>query len=227
MVLGGQMRTRNFVLALLFFFVASTSFANWSKIPSTDFTMDDPPAPGSKADQADFKMLHRLQESRNETECHEAITQTYPTFDVFYGESADILSKEEVATVKPLLTRVFRFSNRVASYFKHKYNRVRPYDADETIVPCVTKPGGSLAYPSSHALLATVGACVLSKIFPRRAEELRAFGKHFGQLRVIAGVHHPSDVKAGQALGAQICERLLLESDFSRQLAAVIEEIRR
>ncbi|MGH2930169.1 MAG: hypothetical protein ACRDL8_18340, partial [Solirubrobacteraceae bacterium] len=57
----------------------------------------------------------------------------------------------------------------------------------------------------------------LGQIFPDRADKLTAWGQYVGQLRVIAGVHHPTDVAAGQALAASICSWLTEQGDFNTQ----------
>jgi acid phosphatase (class A) len=79
-------------------------------------------------------------------------------------------------------------------------------------------PKGNHAYPSGHALRGTAAACVLAEIFRPEAPILAAHGKRIGDLRVIAGVHHPSDVAAAQRLGGEICARLLGEEDFLTEL---------
>ena len=73
--------------------------------------------------------------------------------------------------------------------------------------------------------MATAGACVLSELFPSEKSAFKSYAKRTGDLRWIVGVHHPSDVKAGQTLGQQICDRLLEESDFVAELDALRSEL--
>ena len=92
--------------------------------------------------------------------------------------------------------------------------------ADFTVPPRLApKPGGATSYPSSHATEGAVDACVLGLIFPDRAAQLTGYGRYVGDLRVISGVHHPSDVAAGPELAAAICGRLVQESDFNAEVA--------
>ena len=63
-----------------------------------------------------------------------------------------------------------------------------------------------------------MGACVLAEIFPAKASEIISYGNYLGELRVIVGVHHPSDVRAGQSLAQRICDKLLSLTDFQNEL---------
>jgi hypothetical protein len=44
--------------------------------------------------------------------------------------------------------------------------------------------------------------------FSDRKEKLLEYGEYLGELRIISGVHHPSDVNAGRSLGRAICDTL-------------------
>ena len=82
-------------------------------------------------------------------------------------------------------------------------------------------PGGSKSYPSSHAAVAATEACILGALFPEKKDRLMEYGLYLGNLRAIVGVHHPSDILAGQKLGADICARLLGNSAFHQDMAAL------
>ena len=207
--------------SFLFFFALISSLsagAGWEKIASNEFEMKSPPASGSATHKKDFQDLHYWQDERNSKQCALGAQQTFPTVLAFFGPSAGQLTDREYRKASPLLNRVFKFTSRVSSYFKRQYERPRPYVTDPTLHPCIAPPGLTKSYPSSHSSLAVIGACVLGELFPSKADSLMEYGKSLGELRVIVGVHHPSDVKAGQKLGLDICERLLLEKDFRNEL---------
>ena len=50
---------------------------------------------------------------------------------------------------------------------------------------------------------------------------MKKYGKYLGDIRFIVGVHHPSDVAAGQKLGQDICKRLLRNADFKEEIEAL------
>jgi acid phosphatase (class A) len=63
-----------------------------------------------------------------------------------------------------------------------------------------------------------VWSLILAELFPEHREALLARGKEFGIDRTLAGMHYPTDVAAGQKLGAEIFRRLMTEPDFKAQL---------
>lgn len=192
--------------------------ADWTKLKADEFSMQDPPAEGSAAYRADFRELHEWEEKRSEADCALANRQRYADFTAFYGHSPELLSREEFLAVKSLLERVSKVTERISGQFKDVYLRPRPFNVDTTLEPCAHKPSGSKAYPSSHAAVAAADACVLGKLFPSRVRDFRERGAYLGELRARVGVHHPSDVAAGQKLAADICERLMDEKDFREEL---------
>ena len=83
--------------------------------------------------------------------------------------------------------------------YKNIYNRARP----SQIVPnIINKENGILldsktantpAYPSGHAFQAYYLGKILSKKFPERKDEIMKIAKRIGDIRIIAGLHYPSD----------------------------------
>lgn len=194
--------------------------AAWRDMTAADFRVPPPPAPGSADFVADFSTLLRLQSSRTPEQCALAKKMRIPDFRSLYGSSG-LLTPEETAAVQPFVDEVSRKASKVTGVFKNEYSRPRPYDEDARVQPCADKPGGAKSYPSGHAVSGAVDACVLAKVFPDRAAKLAEYGAFVGELRVISGVHHPSDVAASRDLAAQICARLDSESDFNAEVAAL------
>lgn len=199
---------------------AAPAFADWQSIPATDYTMAPPPAPGSPADRQDMQTLLQYQQTRTDAQCAQAAAEAAPTFHSLW-DSSGLLSAAELSAVGPLADSASQYAANVSGVFKKKYHRPRPYNENPDLQPCADKPGGNTAYPSTHAAAGTVDACVLAQLFPDRAERITAYGKLVGDLRAISGVHHPTDVAAGQDLGRQICSALLADDSFQAQLSQV------
>ena len=194
------------------------SFADWTKLPSNEFEMDSPPRKGSAEFKRDYAELHRLQDERADTDCALARKQEFPTFALLFANAESPLTKAEKDKSAELVGRAMKLSERIATYFKNQFERERPYDVDSELKPCAKKPGGAKSYPSSHAAASKTGACVLAKIFPGKRKAILDYGHHLGELRAIVGVHHPSDVEAGQQLGQEVCDRLLKDEEFQEEL---------
>ncbi|RZA09132.1 MAG: phosphatase PAP2 family protein [Proteobacteria bacterium] len=212
-------------LVFLAAYLAASSplaFAEWRKIPSKDFSLPPPPAVGSPAYAEDFKALKNAIAQRTEADCALGAIQDQPSLNLFFSGRESPLPLAEVMKAKSLLIPAMELSERVAGFQKDKFRRPRPYDIDPTVKPCVKKPGGSKAYPSSHAAVAATATCLLSALYPEKAQLLTAYGARLGALRVSVGVHHPSDVEAGATLGTAVCERLLLEPDFQEELEEIL-----
>ena len=205
-------------LLCLAVFLAVPCRAAWQTISASDFSVPPPPAPGSPDDVQDFQTLLSLQASRTPQQCALATAMKRPDYATLYGPSG-ILTPSELTSVQPFLDEVSQKVSAVTSVFKKEYARPRPYDENSQIQPCADKPGGATAYPSGHATEGAVDACVLGQIFPDRAAKLADWGQYVGELRVISGVHHPSDVAAGQALAASICSWLQEQGDFNAEVA--------
>jgi acid phosphatase (class A) len=209
-------------LLLIFsaFLGVGTASADWAKIPSTDFSMLDYPADGSKGWQRDFEVLFKEQKGRTHDRCRMSARQPHPTFAAFFSHT-ELLDPDEYENTKELGERVANFSERVASYFKNKFERQRPYAEIKGLKPCVPLVKGAKAYPSSHAAVAVATACMLADIYPQKKEDIEAYGLELGNLRYIVGLHHPSDVEAGQKLGQDICKRLRNEPDYRAEIKAL------
>ncbi len=201
-------------LILLFLIVAGFPvLADWQKLKPSDFTISDPPAQGSAEYKNDFAEILRLQEERTDADCKLGRATESHDFQTLFGKS-ELLDKEELARVKTVITGVMNVGSRASRHYKDEYRRPRPYDVDHRIKPCIRKPGGSKAYPSTHATVSMAAACVMAAVFPEREAQIMEYGASLGELRVIVGVHHPSDVATGQDLGMQVCRQILEDPTF-------------
>ncbi|MCW2956671.1 MAG: phosphoesterase PA-phosphatase related protein [Thermoleophilia bacterium] len=88
---------------------------------------------------------------------------------------------------------------------KERHDRLRPYQVDPTIVPPVKLPHGD-SFPSGHASAAFAAARVIATLAPSLAADAYALATQVAVSRVYAGVHFPTDVLAGAALGTAIGE---------------------
>jgi len=79
-------------------------------------------------------------------------------------------------------------------YYKKLYNRARPAQvAPELVRPLYSNTANTPAYPSGHAFQGYYAAKLLSKWVPDRKKEWDAIAERCANIRIIAGLHYPSD----------------------------------
>lgn len=100
---------------------------------------------------------------------------------------------------------------------KAYYDLPRPFAVNDQVKHVGdARPVGS--YPSGHATRATVYARILSEIFPDKKVALTELGLQIGYGRVIAGVHYPMDVLAGQKLGNAYADVIVEQQAFKEAM---------
>jgi acid phosphatase (class A) len=190
---------------------------NWASI------LPGPPPDDSADHAAEVAQMLYLQESRTAAD----VIRCRSEVDVSFATFADVLGDDFKERLLPqtaaLLQQVEIDNHAILADAKKNWNRPRPNKSDSRIHPCVKlETNGS--YPSGHASQGIVWATILSEIFPDHRDQLMARGREIGQDRVIGGVHYPTDVRDGQALGAAIVNKLLENSDFQVALEQAKDE---
>ena len=85
--------------------------------------------------------------------------------------------------------------------WKQHYRRPRP--SERGLRAAIATPD-SPSYPSEHGAAAGASVGVLSHLYPDKAAELAERAAAHAASRVAAGVEHPSDFRAGYALGKAV-----------------------
>jgi membrane-associated phospholipid phosphatase len=91
---------------------------------------------------------------------------------------------------------------------KYTYWAIRPFQLDpglNTVFPTPNHP----SYPAAHGCLSSAAAGVLAYLFPRDAETLNGLADEAGQSRIWAGIHFPTDVRVGLALGRSVAQKVI------------------
>ncbi|MCW2927023.1 MAG: phosphoesterase PA-phosphatase related protein [Thermoleophilia bacterium] len=83
---------------------------------------------------------------------------------------------------------------------KHRYALKRPFQLDSSIQPLGPIPHDT-SYPSGHSAASAAAATVLEGVWPERTSHYEHLVRSVEWARVYSGVHFPSDVAAGDALG--------------------------
>jgi undecaprenyl-diphosphatase len=108
-----------------------------------------------------------------------------------------------------LVVAVASFAADSASFgVKDIFQRARPFEAHPQIHPLYVVHSSS--FPAGHAATAFAGAAVLAFVVPRLAWLLFLIAAAIGFSRVYVGVHYPTDVLGGAAVGVVVGAAVVL-----------------
>lgn len=111
----------------------------------------------------------------------------------------DIIKKNEMK--KEEMNKIItssRIINIIMAY-KNIYNRARPSQMAPNIINkengilLNSKTADTPSYPSGHAFQSYYLGKILSKKFPEKKEEIMKIARRCGDIRIIGGLHYPSD----------------------------------
>lgn len=116
-----------------------------------------------------------------------------------------LLLEHRGGALLPVLHMVFAGLVCTATYkmVKRGTGRLRPFEAEAGIAALVA-PLDRYSFPSGHTLHAVGFSLVACAYYPRFAWLLGPFTLLVAASRIALGLHYPSDVLAGAALGALI-----------------------
>ncbi|MCK1383472.1 phosphatase PAP2 family protein [Bradyrhizobium sp. 21] len=177
------------------------------------------------------------------TERPEAIDEIVTEADEFISKFLHLVSA--TATTHPATSRMLIVADAltalISMHYKAHFNRPRPTQ----VVPGFMSPiqhGGHASFPSGHATQAHVFAALLTEVMPNwlgdpaptpAAPERTTIGKSLGALadriarnREIAGLHYPSDSRAGVTLAAAITGKILLDRTYLPKFADLVDNAR-
>ena len=89
----------------------------------------------------------------------------------------------------------------VYKFLKTRTLRPRPFEVVSDVV-CAGCPLDKFSFPSGHTLHAVCFSLILSQHFPALAPLVLGFALLVAVSRPVLGLHYPSDVLAGGAIGA-------------------------
>ncbi len=226
------MRTTARLTVFLLFLALSGPIwaANFLKDGQPDLLAQLPPPPSadSREQAEDMARVLALQASR--TPAQETFANADAEMSVF--RFADVLGPDFTADRFPVaaafFARIVSDGNEAYRPVKNHYARPRPFLASPLVKPCVDPATISRtgSYPSGHATVGMTMGIVLSEIVPERRGEIMERATAYGNNRVLAGVHYPSDVAAGRTAGRIIAESMMADPKFAVELDRARAEIR-
>jgi acid phosphatase (class A) len=224
-----QKRIQSVAVALLL--VAATLAAKDSKphfLAPADVDwksiLKGPPAADSAEAKADLETVLDWQKKRTDEDVKRCKAEVALSPTAFQDALGDRFDAKTLPLTFKLLKDVAADVPKIADGPKEEFKRPRPPATDDRVKPCVpVETSGS--YPSSHAARGELWGKLLAELYPDQRDKLIARGRQIGDDRVIAGMHFPTDVAAGQKLGDLIFEKLMTNDDFKTALAAAKAEV--
>lgn len=102
-----------------------------------------------------------------------------------------------------LILAAYTIGQMVAMHYKYKFRRARPVQLYPALLPAIDTPQHP-SYPSSHAIQTRLAAELLSVAQRKMEGPLVSLATKIAHGREVAGLHYPSDTKAGIKLAVDL-----------------------
>jgi acid phosphatase (class A) len=109
---------------------------------------------------------------------------------------------------------------------KERFRRLRPYEIEPRLEPCIQDVKGDLSYPSGHAAFAHSMALLLVRMVPERRRQVEERAREFANQRMVCGVHFRSDLLAGQQAAEWLLDDMAKVPAFRDDVRAATRELR-
>ena len=186
-----------------------------------------PPESGTAEAAADLEEAYLVYHARTAAERAQGLDEVKLTPFHFAPVIGPWFVPGHFPKTEALFKELEREAKAVASTGKKHWQRLRPYHADPARFtdPIEHEERTDYSYPSGHSTRGTLYALVLAELFPGKREALLAKGRETGWLRVLGGVHYPTDIYAGRVLGQALARDFIHSDSFQRDLAEVRTEL--
>ena len=185
-----------------------------------------PPADDSPSHRAELDVMLAAQSTRTPADVARCRSEERVTaFTAFAPVLGPWFDPDQLPATRAVMASAYARAKAASDAAKHVWNRKRPPECDDRIHPCVPFEY-SPSFPSGHATRGVVWATLLSTMFPDHRDALMARGREVGTDRWLAGMHWPTDVAAGQTLGAEVARRLLADPAYRAAVDRAAAECR-
>jgi acid phosphatase (class A) len=172
------------------------------------------PANSSTETKKELEYLHTLVAERTPEKVTEIQNEVFLFKTVFGTSSLEIfINEKERPLTFELMQKLHTLLDNPLFFKKAEHNRVRPSYLDPTLTTAIPVPSHP-AYPSGHSTQVHVIAHILGEFVPQHRTLYFESAERVAHNREIAGLHYPSDSKAGKLLAEQLVVLLLSNPDF-------------
>jgi len=188
--------------------------------------LSGPSPSGSIETQREIEMVLALQSTRTAADVARIKREGKLSPFLFEDVLGPWFTRENLPLTMAFLETAGQDASQLGETGKKLWSRPRPPLQDKRITPSVGLPANG-SYPSSHGLCGLVWGTLLAELAPDLRTVLIKRGEQIGDDRVLGGVHFPSDVEAGRALGHAILAEFTASAAFRASLGSAREEFDR
>lgn len=196
-------------------------------VPDAVALLAPPPTPGSLEDRWELEATQRVAAAATPEQLARGTDEVKLTIFHFAPVLGPWFQPGKFSRTEALFAEVEQEAKAVTSVAKKHWQRIRPYHVAPALFPRAIEhePRTDYSYPSGHSTRGTVFAALLAELVPEKRAALIEKGRETGWLRVLGGVHYPSDVFAGRVLGQALTREFLRSEKFRSDLAAARGEL--
>jgi acid phosphatase (class A) len=187
--------------------------------------LPNPPAINSPELETDLLEVRRLHQSRTPAEIEQTARESIVSPDFFTQILGSSFNAQSLPRTFSFLHQLMLADGSIVEPIKGFFARKRPYEIDPRLIPNVPLEK-TPSYPSGHAVRLLILASTLSQIFPQHERSLHDLAAAIPARRVKSALHFPTDIEAGNLLGAHIFIQITRTQAFSIHLAKAQRECR-
>jgi acid phosphatase (class A) len=199
----------------------------WPSTGSFDLAalLPPPPAADSPTERVELDQVIAAQAARTPEQAARCVQIENETIWLFGSEVlGPWFTEASLPKTAAFFARVRESFIPVNRAAKALHPRKRPPFADDRIKPCV-EFADTGAYPSGHAIQSSLWAGLLAEIFPDKAYAFLLRAAATRNFKFLSGVHYPSDLAAGQAVGEALARELLMDAAVKKTIAELRVEV--
>jgi acid phosphatase (class A) len=185
-----------------------------------------PPTAQSEQQKLDLMAVLQAQKDRTASQSERAVADNDFSMFRMAGEVlGPNFTAERVPKTAAFFARVIQDARAMFLATKDVWDRPRPFKVSTDVKAIGDLPNNG-SYPSGHATRGYLAAIILSNMLPEKSESLFARGWEYGQNRVLAGVHFPSDIEAGRIAATAMAVAFMQNEKFMKDFAEAKAELR-
>jgi acid phosphatase (class A) len=185
-----------------------------------------PPTPQSNEQKLDLIAVLQTQKDSTASQRERAVADNeLSVFRIAEDVLGPNFTPERAPKTAAFFDRIWKDYRDIILATKDVWDRPRPYTVSTDVKP-IGKLETSGSYPSGHATRGYLAAIILSNMLPEKKESLFARAREYGNNRVVAGDHFPSDVEAGRFAATALAVAFIQNEKFSNDFAEAKAELR-